>query len=108
MRDVIKVIAADSDVNSLKLKREKFTESFNDQLPVRLKSIMLGKDAFFYNAYSTLEHAASDDVNLNVVDTIPLDQINDDGFPINCWPLFDGSRSFNYFFFTTFNDAIDV
>ena len=88
MRDVIKVIAADSDVNSLKLKREKFTESFNDQLPVRLKSIMLGKDAFFYNAYSTLEHAASDDVNLNYVDTIPLDQINDDGFFLSIVDLF--------------------
>jgi len=80
---IVKVIVTDSEIQALKRKRDQFNNRFRDQLPITLKSIMKGRDAFFFNAYSSIQAAVSVAFDINEANAIPLKDLNDDGLVLS-------------------------
>ena len=77
------MIVTDSDIQGLKQKRNNFNDTFRDQLPVTLKSIMQGRDAFFCNAYSSIQPAVTVVIDINEAIAIPLKDLNDYGLVLS-------------------------
>lgn len=81
--DIVKIIVAHNNVHTLKSTRNQFVDHMRDYCPVTLNKVVKGRDAHFYNSYSSVTPATSVDFDINDADAIPLEQLGNEGLVLS-------------------------